>query len=38
MLKQIKEAAKKVREAKLKSVKESITMTEALTQVFLEEN
>lgn len=34
MLEQIKETAKKVREAKLKSVKENITMTEALKQVF----
>ena len=34
MLDKIKEVSKKVREAKLKSVKENITMTEALKQVF----
>lgn len=36
MLEQIKETVKKVREAKLRSVKDSITMSEALKQVFKE--
>ena len=34
MLEKIKEAAKKVNEAKRKSVKENITMSEALKEVF----
>ena len=36
MLEQIKKTAKKVREAKLKSAKENITISEALKQVFKE--
>ena len=38
MLEKIKEAAKKVNEAKRKSVKENITMSEALKQIFSAEN
>lgn len=34
MLEQVKEVTKKIKQAKLKSVKENITMTEALKQVF----
>ena len=36
MLDELKEVSKKVKQAKLKSVKDSITMSEALTQVFKE--
>ena len=34
MLEQLKELSKKVKQAKLKSVKDGITMSEALKQVF----
>lgn len=34
MLEKLKEVTKKVKQAKLKSVKENITMSEALKQVF----
>ena len=36
MLDKLKEISKKVKQAKLKSVKDSITMSEALKQVFKE--
>jgi hypothetical protein len=36
MLDKLKELSKKVKQAKLKSVKDSITMSEALKQVFKE--